>query len=89
MQYNKRIDSDRLYNHSKIAQRMCTEIVNTHGHLLSNIKVDMSLYGRFDSAGVGHGEPEPEPKINNPERDGPIYDADGVDTPEGQEDKNE
>lgn len=86
MQYNKRIDSDRLYNHSKIAQRMCTEIVNTHGHLLSNIKVDMSLYGRFNSAGVGLGEPEPVPNFYIPERDVHFYDADWFVTQEEQED---
>ena len=71
-----RIEESRLYNHSQFTQKMLKEILDSSGHLLRKIEVDLSLYGKFNPAGVHQNEPEPVPNFYIPEKDIHFYDSD-------------
>jgi hypothetical protein len=64
---------------------MLKELIDTNGHILENIPVDMSIYGKFDPSGVHLNEPEPVPNFYIHERGIHFYDSDWFITKEEQE----
>ena len=71
-----RHDDYRMYLHTEFAQKMADELIETNGHLLEKIPVDMLTYGQYNSAGVNVNEPEPVPNFYIKERDVHFYDSD-------------
>jgi hypothetical protein len=69
-------DKSRLFMTQNIAHELLKEILSTNEHLLSEIPVDLSIYGNYNMVGVHKDEPNPVPNFYIPDRKTYFYDAD-------------
>lgn len=57
-----------LYLQKHLAQSLLEDFKHANEQTLLEFDVDMSLYGKYDIAGVKDGEPEPCPRVWDPLR---------------------
>ena len=57
-----------LYMQKELVTQFLTDFRTSNEKLLGQTAVDLSLYGKIDMSGIKDGEPEPHPKVWDPER---------------------
>ena len=57
-----------LYMQNELVKQFLTDFRTSNEKLLGEVDVDLSLYGKIDMSGIKDGEPEPNPKVWDPER---------------------
>lgn len=69
-------DKSRLFMTPGLAHELLKEILSTNEHLLSEIPVDMNLYGKYNMVGVHKDEPNPVPNFYIADRKTYFYETD-------------
>jgi len=69
-------DKSRLFMTPMLAHELLKQIVSTNEHLLSEMPVNMSLYGKYNMVGVHKDEPNPVPNFYIPDRQTYFYETD-------------
>ena len=72
----KRHEESRLYLQPELAKEFLDDLVKTNEHLLSNIPVDLKIYGHFNFTGCHENEPLAVPNSYDEWTQSNLYDSD-------------
>jgi small subunit ribosomal protein S29 len=73
-----RHDKTRLFLNPDLAVEILKDFFSTNEHLLENIEVDKSIYGKYNMIGVHRDEPNPVPNFYIEDRQTYFYESDKV-----------
>ena len=66
----------KLYLQPLLAQKVLEDFYNSNQHLLEKIPIDLSIYGKFNFAGVHDEEPDPAYNFEIKNRRRKFFDVD-------------